>query len=206
MVAPSGARSRQGRKGLEGVDGGQQVDGEAAVEGVEGLWVTPRAAPFSHGPRVEHGDGGAAHAVDLGEEEAQARGAARDDDDLVGEVDVARQAVGDARVDGGQGPDEGDEARPGDGHEHGRRGPVHHLGAEAEWDDPGDEGVEEGRLEDLEDEVDREGVEPGVIMGHRAIHGCCRGVAVVVSPSWCRCRGRRRDGIAVVVASLSTSS
>ncbi|CRK23229.1 hypothetical protein BN1723_002986 [Verticillium longisporum] len=73
--------------------------GELGLVGhVAGVVGDAAGGAVLHGPRVEHGDGGAAHAVDLGEEEAQARGAARDDDDLVGEVDVARQAVGDARA------------------------------------------------------------------------------------------------------------
>lgn len=80
---------------------------------------------------VEHGDGGAAHAVDFGDQQAEARGAARDDNDLLREVDLARQAKSQAVVDGEEDPGEGDEGRPGEGHEHGRRAPGHVLGAEA---------------------------------------------------------------------------
>lgn len=80
---------------------------------------------------VEHGDGGATHAVDFGDQQAEARGAAGDDNDLLREVDLARQAKGQAVVDGEQDPGEGDEGGPGKGHEHGRGAPGHVLGAEA---------------------------------------------------------------------------
>ncbi|KZL79934.1 hypothetical protein CI238_10222, partial [Colletotrichum incanum] len=76
--------------------------------------------PVLHVVDVQHGDGGAAHAVHLGDEKAQAAGAAGDDDDLLAEVDVTRQAVGDALVDHVGHPAQRDEGCPYDGGDHGR--------------------------------------------------------------------------------------
>ena len=42
---------------------------------------------------VENGNSGAAHTVDLGDQQPQATSATGDDDDLLGEVDLAMQAV-----------------------------------------------------------------------------------------------------------------
>lgn len=103
---------------------------------------------------IQHGHSSTAHAIHLSNQQTQPAGTARDDNDLIAEVDFARQTVSDPVVDGYEDPAEGDYGSPRDGHQHWWRVPEHILSPEAEGDNPGDKGVEEARLEDLDEEVD----------------------------------------------------
>lgn len=117
-----------------------------------------------HLSHIQHCHRGAAHAIHLGNEQAEAAGAAGDDDDFVLEVDVAGQTKGQAPVDLPKSPADGDEGGVPYGDAEGDLVPVHVLGAEAQRDHPGDKGVEEGDIEDLQEEVDGERREPRVAL------------------------------------------
>ena len=124
---------------------------------------------------VEHRHRRAAHAVHLGHQQTQPAGAARNDNDLVGEIDGLRPPVGDALVDGSCDPADGHQNGPGNGGDHARRVVGHRLGTQAERHEPAHERVEEGDLECLGDEIDRERREPRLVGGRLGVfHGECR--------------------------------
>ncbi len=55
--------------------------------------------------------------------------------------------------------------------------PGHSLRAHAEWDHPCYEWVEEGDVEDFEEEVDGEGLGPGEVLSWWMVGHCVRGFA-----------------------------
>lgn len=75
---------------------------------------------------------------------------------------MAGHTVGEVAVEDASEEVECDEGGKDNGHNHGRCVPVHSLRAEAQWNDPGQERVEEGDAQDLEDEVNGERREPRV--------------------------------------------
>lgn len=111
-------------------------------------------------PHVQNGDGCAAHAIHLGEEQAKAARAAGDYNDFIIQVDLAGEAERHTLVDLAEDIPGGH--RPGVVYRHLHRNfvPVHVLSAEAQGYHPGHEGVEEGHIEDLEKEVDGYGRKP----------------------------------------------
>lgn len=124
---------------------------------------TPRLTIF-HLPHIQHRNRGATHPVDLSDEQTKAASSTSYDDDLIIEVDLTRQTKSYAPIDLSQSPADCDCRRVPYRDPDWYLLPVHVLGAEAQRDHPGDEGMEEGDIEDLQEEVDGERRKPGVAL------------------------------------------
>lgn len=127
--------------------------------------------PLIHRFHIHHRHTRAPHPVDLRDAQSQPARAARDHNHFVCQIDIARRPIRDALIDDREEVEEGQERGVGGGVDEGRVGVGGCLGAQAERDHPGDEGVEDGFGEDVEEEVEGEVLVPwflggGVWRGH----------------------------------------
>lgn len=79
-----------------------------------------------------------------------------------------------ALVDDAGHPTERDESSPYNRGDHGGSVPFYGLGAEAEHNDPANEGVKKSGVEDFENEVDGQRREPGVVLRRAWVMSCTR--------------------------------